>query len=520
MRANDRDRTAEGKEPGRTAAKAPARGDGAPAGFLALRGAAGNGAAVQMLRAAGHPWAQTQRPAVQRSAVHDVLRTGGRPLDDATRTDMESRLAADFSDVRIHDDAAARASAAEVGARAYTSGNHVVIGDGGSDRHTLAHELTHVIQQRRGPVAGTDNGSGLKVSDPSDRHEREAEANATRAMSGPPRGTAEDREGPTPRAAGETAIQRQIVQTHDSDGNDVGSAAFWTYANTVDAAVQWAYDYVVSAPGLGALAAYRNTHGHIDQWLRVWNQQMTVGVPGGVSMQFGYAVETITEIRLQQTGGGVPAGYVAQTQAAIGSTRPDYLLLRQSDLAYAGAVDITASNSAGHIHGKIGWLTLFPRFCESVYPSLTPATEAVMRLNFLAGNVGPMTPQQAAAAQAQAAANIQERNRILASMNAHFQNSMDTANIMSGGRLQRGGDPLMVANARRGAVQQWMQAQFNLGDLRTAASLLAALGHNPTAFGLEGYTASESTAVAFLNAHGQAWQARQDALAAGQLQAV
>ncbi|MFE3182994.1 DUF4157 domain-containing protein [Streptomyces violascens] len=127
-----------------------------------------------------------EQPEVQRSAVHDVLRSGGRPLDSATRTDMESRLGADFSDVRIHNDSAAKASAAEVGARAYTSGSHVVIGDGGADKHTLAHELTHVIQQRQGPVAGSDNGSGLKVSDPSDRFEREAEANATRVMSGAP----------------------------------------------------------------------------------------------------------------------------------------------------------------------------------------------------------------------------------------------------------------------------------------------------------------------------------------------
>ncbi|MFF3734247.1 DUF4157 domain-containing protein [Streptomyces sp. NPDC002476] len=81
---------------------------------------------------------QAQQPAVQRSAVHNVLRTGGKPLDDATRTEMEARLEADFSDVRVHDGSAARASAAEVGARAYTSGNHVVIGAGGTDKRTLA----------------------------------------------------------------------------------------------------------------------------------------------------------------------------------------------------------------------------------------------------------------------------------------------------------------------------------------------------------------------------------------------
>jgi hypothetical protein len=123
---------------------------------------------------------------VQRSSVHDVLNSSGRPLDQATRTEMEARLGADFSDVRVHRDEAARASAAEIGARAYTSGNHIVIGEGGDDRHTLAHELTHVIQQRRGPVAGSDNGQGLSVSDPHDRFEREAEAVATRVTQGGP----------------------------------------------------------------------------------------------------------------------------------------------------------------------------------------------------------------------------------------------------------------------------------------------------------------------------------------------
>ncbi|MFJ6804446.1 DUF4157 domain-containing protein [Streptomyces anulatus] len=198
-----------------------------PAGFLAQQSGSGNAAVVQMLRAAGHLPAQDRhrhgdgcgheqagqedQAPVQRSAVHGVLRGAGRPMDRATRTDMEARLGADFSDVRIHNDAAAKASAAEIGARAYTSGSHVVIGDGGADKHTLAHELTHVIQQRQGPVAGTDNGSGLSVSDPSDRFEREAEANAARAMSGkpverPPR-TATDA-GTGTSQAGAEAVQR------------------------------------------------------------------------------------------------------------------------------------------------------------------------------------------------------------------------------------------------------------------------------------------------------------------------
>ncbi|MFD6432382.1 DUF4157 domain-containing protein [Streptomyces venezuelae] len=175
MRASESARPADGERAGRVPARSAESPSSAEGGMTAreiraLQRSAGNAAVVR---------------AVQRSSVHDVLSGGGRPLDTGTRTDMEARLGADFSDVRVHDDSAAKASAAEVGARAYTSGNHVVIGDGGADRHTLAHELTHVIQQRQGPVAGTDNGSGLKVSDPSDRFEREAEANAHRVLSGP-----------------------------------------------------------------------------------------------------------------------------------------------------------------------------------------------------------------------------------------------------------------------------------------------------------------------------------------------
>ncbi|MFI6421380.1 DUF4157 domain-containing protein [Streptomyces sp. NPDC050842] len=239
MRTPSDGRTSNGGEQDRTpAGKAVARREAessSPQGTAGLPPGAGNAAAIQLLRMAGHPWAQelhqhnagcghgqTEQaaPSVQRSAVHDVLRAPGRSLDEATRTDMESRLGADFSDVRIHDDSAARTSAAEVGARAYTSGNHVVIGDGGNDKHTLAHELTHVIQQRQGPVAGSDTGSGLRVSDPSDRFEREAEATANRVMAGarPEAAHAVQRDAaPSPVASGTPSVQRVEYPTTADD---------------------------------------------------------------------------------------------------------------------------------------------------------------------------------------------------------------------------------------------------------------------------------------------------------------
>jgi hypothetical protein len=52
-------------------------------------------------------------------------------------------------------------------------------------RTTLAHELTHVVQQKSGPVDGAPAAGGIRLSDPGDRFEREASATAERAMSAP-----------------------------------------------------------------------------------------------------------------------------------------------------------------------------------------------------------------------------------------------------------------------------------------------------------------------------------------------
>jgi hypothetical protein len=147
-------------------------------GMLGLQRAVGNAGVATMMEE-------------ERSPVHDVIGSGGSPLDLDTRTDMESRFGQDFSNVRVHTDSAASESAKSVNAQAYTVGSDIVFQSGnynpGSDsgKHMLAHELTHVVQQRSGPVDGSDAGGGVKVSDPSDRFEREASANADAIMSTP-----------------------------------------------------------------------------------------------------------------------------------------------------------------------------------------------------------------------------------------------------------------------------------------------------------------------------------------------
>jgi hypothetical protein len=167
------------------------------AGLMGLQRVAGNSAVSSMVEDEPSP-------------VHDVVSSGGRPLEPDVRTDMETRLGADFGDVRVHDDGAAHRSAQSVNAHAYTVGSNIVFQrdkyDPGSDsgRTMLAHELTHVVQQRSGPVDGTPTSGGIKVSDPSDRFEREAAANAERVMA--PAAPAQ----PTPSPAPAAAVQRDV----------------------------------------------------------------------------------------------------------------------------------------------------------------------------------------------------------------------------------------------------------------------------------------------------------------------
>lgn len=205
-------------------------------GMATLQRAVGNSAVRALVQRARREEAGDQADAAgsaaqPRSSVHDVLSSGGgRSLDADTRTDMEARIGADFSDVRVHTDDAAHASAQEVGAHAYTVGNNVVFQRDAYDpssqqgRTMLAHELTHVVQQRSGPVDGTDAPGGIRVSDPQDRFEQEAVANAERVMAQPPAAPTADT-GPTPAPATTAgpAVQRALaptVQRADDEGED------------------------------------------------------------------------------------------------------------------------------------------------------------------------------------------------------------------------------------------------------------------------------------------------------------
>lgn len=83
----------------------------------------------------------------------------------------------DISGIRAHVGADAAASALEMNARAYATGDHVVF-NGAPDLHTAAHETAHVVQQRAGVHLQRGVGS------PGDIYERHADAVADRVVQG------------------------------------------------------------------------------------------------------------------------------------------------------------------------------------------------------------------------------------------------------------------------------------------------------------------------------------------------
>lgn len=91
------------------------------------------------------------------SLLIDGMKQHGQPLKTSTRDFFANRFGHDFSQVRIHADQVAVTSARELGALAYTAGNHIVFGQGQYDPDNLAglrlmaHELTHVLQQAKSP---------------------------------------------------------------------------------------------------------------------------------------------------------------------------------------------------------------------------------------------------------------------------------------------------------------------------------------------------------------------------------
>ena len=219
--------------------------------------------------------ASTEAPPI----VHDVLRSPGQPLDSATRSFMEPRFGADFSNVWVHTDAKAAASAKAVNALAYTVGNNVVFGESRyapsshDGSRLLAHELTHVRQQGAAPATTMTASSEHRHESPS-----AAEANPVVLRRSPSPAlqrtvhlnvldwdaTKLNEPAITNSDDGESFLvppkpdQIQVSGLVEVDGDATDDCAGWQIGTTQTAWIAWAIQYYRGRhPGEGAVTILR-----------------------------------------------------------------------------------------------------------------------------------------------------------------------------------------------------------------------------------------------------------------------
>ncbi len=111
-------------------------------------------------------------------------RGGGSALDSSTKEHMEDTLGAPLDGVRVHVGTESDQLNHAITAKAFTTGNDVFVRSdqyspgSSSTQRLLAHELTHVVQQRS--MSGGEGGMSVGAADTSD--EREADAVADVAV--------------------------------------------------------------------------------------------------------------------------------------------------------------------------------------------------------------------------------------------------------------------------------------------------------------------------------------------------
>ncbi len=150
---------------------------GAAHDVLALQRQIGN-ATVSRMRAglpgAADPAGPEGGPVSDATAARiGESRGRGSARDHGTKAKMEEGFGTSFDDVRVHTGREADALSRRLGARAFTAGSDVYFaGDAGpADHALLAHELTHVVQQR-GAAPG---GGPMRVGPAGDALERQAD---------------------------------------------------------------------------------------------------------------------------------------------------------------------------------------------------------------------------------------------------------------------------------------------------------------------------------------------------------
>ncbi|MEM7797782.1 MAG: DUF4157 domain-containing protein [Chloroflexota bacterium] len=156
---------------------------------------------------------------------------GGKPLEKGLASQMEKSFGADFSGVRVHTDDNANQIAADIQAKAFTTGKDIFFAKGQYDpksekgQELIAHELTHVVQQSGGSAPSMQRK--MTVNDPNDKYEAEADkvAEAVVAKKDAQLQRAEEEEVQMKEEGVAQAKAIETLQRSDDDDDDVQAKA-------------------------------------------------------------------------------------------------------------------------------------------------------------------------------------------------------------------------------------------------------------------------------------------------------
>jgi hypothetical protein len=208
---------------------------------------------------------QAHAPVVQRRAtgasdeaqVHAAATRGvATPASPLPHADLIQRAFGrhDITSVQAHTGPAAAVSAQAMGAGAYATGSHVVLGDQ-ADLFTVAHEAAHVVQQRGGVQL---RGGVGQAGDPYERHADEVASLVVQGRSA--EGTLDAIAGGT-GASATPAIQRVVGQDPESSFRPNLAWATWFQAMTQDEVRDQAQRLGLDGAALKRLGQLLEDHG-------------------------------------------------------------------------------------------------------------------------------------------------------------------------------------------------------------------------------------------------------------------
>ncbi len=151
-----------------------------PGAFLSLQKRYGNQDIQRIVNPTPKQEALVDQRGLLNKHVSDEIqraRSGGAPLQPEMRSQMGQKFEHNFDSVRIHTDQQSDRLSRQLQANAFTIGNNIFFRQGAfsphsaQGRNTLTHELTHVVQQQ----GSTSSSERLKLGEPGDQYEQEAD---------------------------------------------------------------------------------------------------------------------------------------------------------------------------------------------------------------------------------------------------------------------------------------------------------------------------------------------------------